>query len=99
MVRSTTRRTADEWDALVQQQRDSGLSIAEFSRREGLVYQTFVGKCRRRRDVIAERTQAVAPLPDFVELGVAALSAPARSDWWVELDLGNGIQLRVRQPG
>lgn len=92
------RRTTEEWDTLVQQQRDSGLSIAAFARREGLVYQTFFGKCRSGASAKRAPTQAAQSLPDFVELGVAELSTPVRTDWLVELDLGGGITLRVRQP-
>ena len=47
MAAVTTRRTATQWLALVDKQRGSGLSVAEFARREGLVYQTFIGWCRK----------------------------------------------------
>ena len=112
---SASRRTAADWQRLVRQQRDSGLSAAAFCRRHELVYQTFVGR-RRQLDahgphspLVADRTgaaaalpAAVAPptLPGFVEIGLAAPDAVHNADandWLVELDLGDGMQLRVRR--
>ena len=82
MTASRSRRTSDQWYALVDQQRASGLSVAAFARREGLVYQTFIGWCRRRRsedtDAVATNTTAVAArapaaLPGFIELGIGGV--------------------------
>ena len=109
----TPRRTAADWQRLIRQQRDSGLSAAAFCRRHELVYQTFVGR-RRQLDahgpLVADRAgsaaalpAAAAPptLPGFVEIGLAApepVHDTHASDWLVELDLGDGMQLRVRRP-
>ena len=106
----TSRRSAADWHALVHQQRDSGLSAAAFCRRHDLVYQTFVGRRRqlgvdapgvRVASAAADTLPAMPALPGFVEIGVAepdAQGAPDAGDWLVELDLGDGMQLRVRRP-
>ena len=98
------RRTTAEWHTLVRQQRDCGLSAAAFCRQHDLVYQTFVA---RRRQLGAEMahasrsTSATTPpsLPGFVEIGVTepavAHRAPA-NEWLIELDIGEGMQLRIR---
>jgi len=115
MHQCTPRYTLAERHALVDQQRLSGLSAAAFCREHDLVYQTFVGWRRRRADDGADRGAPAVPLPhpaqrvhdtlpEFIELGVSE-SADAQtppgpvSPWLVELDLGGGMTLRVRQPG
>jgi len=109
MASSTTRiarrRTTADWHALVQRQRDSDLSAAAFCREHDLVYQTFVA---RRRQLLGTQTPLTSGMttaatppsrPRFVEIGVtepsAAREAPP-SEWLVELDLGEGMQLRIR---
>ena len=104
MTRKTIRRTAAQWQTLVAEQRRSGLSMAAFCRREELTYQSFVTHARRVPAVVAdERTDAELALPEFVEIGTAAALGPASapapsSPWLVELDLGEGLQLRIRRP-
>lgn len=102
---STKRRPRADWLALVREQRDSGLSAAAFCRERGLVYQTFVGRRRALDGELALCAEVPAadptsPLPSFVEIGVAepVLSPDTcGADWLVELDLGDGLQLRVRR--
>ena len=84
---SSRRRSRAQWLELVERQRASGLNIAEFARREGLVYQTFVGWCRRvargngdDRHPIGSPDAVPAALPGFVELGVADGRAERASD-------------------
>ena len=105
MTRKPPRRTAEQWQSLVAEQRRSGLSMAAFCRREDLVYQSFVAQARRVPIVAAadERTDAepaLSALPEFVEIGTTRGSSASASSspWLVELDLGEGIQLRVRRP-
>ena len=100
MTRKTIRRTAAQWQTLVAEQRRSGLSMAAFCRREKLTYQSFVAHARRASVAATDnRADADSALPDFVEIGVAGLPSASSSPWLVELDLGDGIQLRVRRPG
>ena len=100
MTRKTIRRTAAQWQTLVAEQRRSGLSMAAFCRREELTYQSFVTHARRVPAVVAdERTDAELALPEFVEIGMPGPASASSSAWLVELDLGDGLQLRVRRPG
>ena len=106
------RRSPEQWRELVDRQRRSGLNIAAFSREEGLVYQTFVRWCRKSPPMpAAERAVSSAPtpspstiagttpsaLPEFIEIGVAEPVVHAVEPWLVELDLGDGMTLRVRR--
>ena len=107
----TPRRSPEQWRELVARQRRSGLSIAAFSRQEGLVYQTFVRWCRKslppepsERATSSRSASAAAPstmapaLPEFIEIGVAEPAARESEAWLVELELGDGMTLRVRRP-
>jgi len=115
MARRTpsSRRSPEQWRELVERQRRSGLSIAAFSRQEGLVYQTFVRWCRKPlapessvhagssaspRSASATLSTMPSLLPEFVEIGVTEPAAREIETWLVELELGDGMTLRVRRP-
>jgi len=112
MHERTARYTVAERHALVAEQRQSGLSATAFCREHGLVYQTFVG-WRRRLAAAGDdhgsppTATPVSPasntLPEFIELGITESGSTPASDrpdrpWLVELELGSGMTLRVRQP-
>lgn len=80
---NTSRRTPEQWLALVERQRDSGLNMAEFARREQLVYQSFVSWCRKAR----ERHDMPRDHSLETERPVAARSEPASPPRFVELTL------------
>ena len=107
----TAQFTAAERHALVLQQHQSGLSAAAFCREHELVYQTFVG-WRRRLAGGGDLDAAVASpppvpsrsaaLPDFIEIAASEPTGTRTTTgtdlpWLVELDLGGGMTLRVRQ--
>ncbi|PID80820.1 IS66 family insertion sequence hypothetical protein [bacterium DOLZORAL124_64_63] len=82
-----TRRTADQWQALIQQHDQSPLSTAEFCRKKGLTLSSFYhwrGKLR----------QKIQP-NNFIEV-----TPPADTDrdhsWSLEVDLPNGGHLSLR---
>jgi hypothetical protein len=80
------QRSAAEWQGIVARYRQSGIGMKEFCVQEGLTLRTFEEWYRRLR--WAERGKG-----QFVE--VKAPSVPA-SPWAVEVDLPNGVRLRVR---
>ena len=99
MKTTRTRRSRQQWLELVGQHQRSGLSIAEFARQAGVNYQTFFQWCKK--SPVVENSQAVditPTVPEFIEISTGNDSEVKGSDWLVELDLGNGMQLRVRQP-
>ncbi len=109
MPRSYIRRSSEEWSDLVRRQRESGLSVAAFARQESVPYQSLAARCRTQAlSISSSVTDSVdVPVPTFIELGVAHsgdgvaqkdTATVSANDWLVELDLGNGVQLRVRQP-
>lgn len=61
-----SRRTTDQWQVLVEQQIQSGLSGAAFCKAEGIKYQTFMS-WRSKLSHANEPTQSISE-PQFVEL-------------------------------
>ena len=87
--RRRIRRQANEWSALILEQADSGLSQRAFCASKGVSVSSF-GAARRRLGT----TRPGARIEDFVAIPMGRVTA---SDWEVELDLGDGVVLRVRR--
>ncbi len=80
------RRSAAEWRGIIERYRQSGLGINEFCGQEGITVGTFEVWYRRycRAEHRPGQFVEVQPLP--------ALGGP----WAVEVELPNGVRLRVR---
>lgn len=91
------RRSRLEWQRIVEQQRESGLAIREFCRREDLKYETF----RRWRSEILHASmscptdQSVAGSPAFLALTVRDGTTAAVEPGAVEI-LFQGDERRAR---
>ena len=92
-ARSQHRRSHEEWQRLITEQQQSGLSQRAFCREHGLALSSF----RNWK----QRLAATHPVPETgggewleLPLGLDRSTAP---HWEIELDLGNGICLRLRQ--
>ncbi len=95
MPRTTrTRRTADQWRKLIAEQGDSGLSQEAFCKHKRLALSTFANWKRRLGTEPAAETERLPDPSTWIDLG----SLGARSSGWdIELDLGDGICLRLRR--
>lgn len=82
------RRGRDEWQRLVDEQAGSGLTQAAFCEAQGLSLASF-GNWKRR---LSPRESTEQP---WFELG--ALGDAGSSGWDIELQLGDGICLRLRR--
>jgi hypothetical protein len=80
------QRSAAQWREIIARYRQSGLAMKEFCAQEGLTFRTFEEWERRQRR--AERSKG-----QFVE--VSAPRVPP-NPWAVEVELPNGVRLRVR---
>jgi hypothetical protein len=84
------RRTADEWQALVEEHRASGVSQAAFCARRGIVLSSF-HRARRR---VAEATSVTeAKAADFVPVSHAPHDS---AGWELELSVGERVVMRLR---
>jgi putative transposase len=82
------RRDRAQWQRLIEEQAASGLTQQAFCTRRRVAYATFCTWKRRLGDDIN------AQPPGFVEVDLDEAPMPG---WDVELELGEGIVLRVRR--
>lgn len=83
-------RTKEQWQRLILDQIDSGLTQAAFCRQQSLSLASF-GNWKRR----LQKDQADDADAHWLEL--PALPAASSGGWDIELDLGNGVCLRLKQ--
>lgn len=83
-----TRRSQSEWQQLVNEQASSGLSIKAFCAHNHIPYVSF-SNWRRR----LSKNDSPSPLIDLSAL----MNESRQSGWLIELDLGNGIKLNLKQ--
>ncbi|KKM65328.1 hypothetical protein LCGC14_1492360 [marine sediment metagenome] len=92
-------RTLEQWQALVDQQRDSGLSATQFCKQQNIGYASF---CNWRKRLFDQPVSDSADSgePGFLDLsslmGGSSSSGPG---WNIVLSLGNGVELRLSQNG
>ena len=95
IIRSPTRsrRSRAQWQRLVDAQATSDLSQQAYCAQHHIAYSSF---CRWKRELAsAERTARPTRAPSFIEL--TAPVSPTESRWDIELELGNGVFLRLRR--
>ena len=80
------QRSAVEWSGIITRYRQSGMGMKAFCEQEGLRLGTFEEWYRRVRRSETGKGQ-------FVEMKAPSVAA---SPWAVEVELPNGVRLRVR---
>ena len=91
MKRKTrTQRSAADWQTLIQQQGESGLSVRAFCKQHKIGDQSFY-LWRKRLAVLPVEV----PTIDLVDIS-SLVSASPSPRWHIELDLGDGIKLNLR---
>lgn len=83
------RRTRAQWQRVLAAQAASGLSQEAYCARHHIAYSSF---CRWKRE-LGHREPPMSPA--FIELTPAAPAT--RRGWDVELELGEGVFLRLRR--
>lgn len=87
------RRSAEDWQSIFEQHHTSGLSQAAFCEREGIALSTFARwKQRLSDEAPSVREGDSASNSDWIDL--SSLDN-ASAGWTIELDLGDGICLRL----
>ena len=92
-------RTPEQWQALVDQQRDSGLSAPQFCKQENIGYASF---CNWRKRLSDPSTNDSAESGEAGFLDLSSLMGNSSSSgpgWHIVLSLGNGVELRLSQNG
>ena len=80
------QRSAAQWSEIIARYRQSGMGSRQFCEVEGLRLGTFEKWYRRQRSVERGKGQ-------FVEVKAPSVAV---SPWAVEVELPNGVRLRVR---
>lgn len=95
MSRSTyRRRSAGQWQELIAEQADSGLSQRAFCKHKRLSLSTFsLWKRRLAGSEPKQSGESQDPSP-WIDLGNLG---SGESGWEIELDLGGGVCLRLRR--
>ncbi len=96
------RRSASEWQELVEAYQRSGESRRAFCARHGVSVNTLAWwQWRLRQEsILTRRSSAASSVPLFVEVESAPTvgeQAGSPTPWDVELDLGGGMTLRLRR--
>jgi len=88
-------RSANDWRGIFKRQQSSGLGQAAFCQREGIALSTF---SRWKQQLSSEpgqdRSDSDSADADWIDLSPLA---HAGSGWVIELDLGDGVCLRLRR--
>jgi hypothetical protein len=90
------RLTTAEWQRHIAAQRASGQTQPDYCRQHGLSLHTFRHHKYPRRKA-PQRQDSPDTLATWLELPPELATAPASSAWLIELDLGKGVCLRLRQ--
>ena len=87
------RRSPDQWQALVNQWQDSGLSMQSFCKKNNLAYQSFCNW--KAKLATASQVDQAEAAPAFIDL--SNVTQPAQSNWQITLKLADGIELQLSQ--
>jgi hypothetical protein len=92
-------RTPEQWQALVDQQRDSGLSAMPFCKQENIGYASFCNWRKRLSDGLVADSAGSGDA-GFLNLSSLKSASPSSGAGWnIVLSLGNGVELRLSQNG
>lgn len=83
-----THRTADQWQALVNEQKVSGLSAPKYCDQNNIAYASF---SKQRKQLTKPATASESPA--FIELTTP--SQPEPQPWAVELAISDTMVLRI----
>jgi hypothetical protein len=92
-------RTPEQWQTLIDQQRDSGLSAMQFCKQETIGYASFCN-WRKRLSQSPVGDSSDSSEAGFLDLSSLMGGSPSSGPGWhIALSLGNGVELRLSQNG
>lgn len=95
-----TRHSKLQWQQLISTQQTSGLTQKVFCQQEGLSITSFSKWRRKLKDdagsVLSVSNREQPSSDAWIELPAVLPTTPS---WHIELDLGNGVCLRLNQTG
>ncbi|MBE5038843.1 IS66 family insertion sequence hypothetical protein [Schaalia georgiae] len=92
-------RTPEQWQTLVDQQRDCGLSASKFCKQGNIGYASFCNWRKRLSDPSTNDSTGSGEA-GFLDLSSLMGNSPSSGPGWhIVLSLGNGVELRLSQHG
>jgi len=88
------RRTPEQWQQLIEQQATSGLTQKAFCHQHDIRPATF-GYWKRKLSAAPPTDQKSES--SWLDLSALTIAGEQSSTWMIELDLGNGVVLRLNQ--
>jgi transposase-like protein len=92
-ISRSNRRSREEWERLMAEYEAGELSQRAFCAQHGLAYSSFGYWRKQLRSVLPAEDR---PMPALVELPAWPGLAVEPASWRIELELGEGVVLRVR---
>ncbi|HED34844.1 MAG TPA: hypothetical protein ENJ08_11665 [Gammaproteobacteria bacterium] len=89
-----TKRTLEQWKAIISEHEISGLTQRDFCLRQGVAYSSFTHWLKKLKKMAPVAHAEAASMPLFV--GIEPEHS-ASNNWDVELAFANGMVLRLRQ--
>lgn len=87
MTKPYTRRSAEQWQAILHDQRVSGQSQQRYCEDKGIAFSTF--------QAWRKRLSSTTAVPEFVEIPRSTPAAPLDSGLTVRVELGAGVVLEL----
>ena len=92
----SNRRSASEWQNLIGQQQESGVSQKAFCELNNICLSTFT--LWKRKLTVTPPTQQSVAGPEWIEFPANLdCAVPEQSKWDMELELPGGVILRMRR--
>ncbi len=93
-IKRRQRRSREQWREIIQTYEDSGQSAHSYCDKQGLTLGVFYKWHRIFKSGMKKEFSPFIELP--LNFPTTPASGPAEKDWRVELELGEGIVLRLR---
>lgn len=94
----TTRKTPEQWQSLVTQQKKSGQTARKFCTEQNISYASFCQWRKRLAENEPRHKPALSAEPSFIDLSALGTDGTRQEGGWhIVLSLGNGVELRLSQ--
>jgi transposase-like protein len=88
-----TRRSSEEWQQLIDAQRESDMTIAQFCQAHKVNQSTFYLQRKKRSDT------ALSQVPQWLPIEAMTTHKTDPRQWQIELTLPNGVVLNMSTDG
>lgn len=92
-----TKRTPEQWKAIISDHETSGLTQRDFCLQQGVAYSSFTHWLKKLKKMAPVAHTEATSTPLFVGIEPDHLPSTASNNWDVELAFANGMVLRLRQ--